>query len=112
MKKLNCWEYFACGREPGGSKAEESGICPVTIDERLDGVNGGVNGGRACWGVMELSGCSRREEPRPEASNCTDCSFRTKVILEEGFNYQGMRQIAETLDCFEGSTARKCCQTA
>ena len=28
--KLNCWEYKKCGRQPGGDRAKEMGICPVT----------------------------------------------------------------------------------
>lgn len=28
-EKLNCWEFKACGREKGGSKADELGICPA-----------------------------------------------------------------------------------
>ena len=49
--KQNCWEYKKCGRQPGGSKVAELGICPVAVENRTDAVNGGKNAGRACWAV-------------------------------------------------------------
>ena len=51
MSKLNCWEFKGCGREPNGSKVEDLGVCPSSTENRLDGVHGGMNGGRACWVV-------------------------------------------------------------
>ena len=38
MKKVNCWEFKRCERTPGGKKEEELGICPVTMEKRLDDV--------------------------------------------------------------------------
>jgi hypothetical protein len=32
-KKQNCWEYMKCGREPGGEKVAELGICRAAADE-------------------------------------------------------------------------------
>jgi hypothetical protein len=29
MSKLNCWELKKCGREAGGAKSNEMGICPA-----------------------------------------------------------------------------------
>ena len=26
---MNCWEFKKCGREAGGAKAEELGVCPA-----------------------------------------------------------------------------------
>lgn len=48
MKKLNCWEFMQCDRQPGGDKIKELGTCPVTTDEELDGTHGGIGAGRAC----------------------------------------------------------------
>ncbi|MGE5174112.1 MAG: two-CW domain-containing protein, partial [Betaproteobacteria bacterium] len=28
MEKLNCWEHKKCGRQPGGHKVAELGVCP------------------------------------------------------------------------------------
>ena len=37
---------------PGGRRVEECGVCPAAVEERLDGVLGGVNAGRSCWMVV------------------------------------------------------------
>ena len=29
---MNCWEYMKCGREKGGEKADELGVCPAYPD--------------------------------------------------------------------------------
>jgi hypothetical protein len=51
MPKKNCWEVKQCGREPGGSKTADMGVCPAAADSSSDGVNGGKNGGRICWAL-------------------------------------------------------------
>ena len=51
MNKTNCWEFKNCGREPEGVKVHELGVCPATVEERLDGTNLGRKGGRPCWAV-------------------------------------------------------------
>jgi hypothetical protein len=51
MNKQNCWEYKKCGREPNGLKALELGICPASTEKKIDKVNSGKNGGRACWAL-------------------------------------------------------------
>ena len=49
MTKLNCWEFKKCGRTPGGEKAKDLGVCPVTKEKKLDNIHDGFNAGRACW---------------------------------------------------------------
>jgi len=49
MPKVNCWEWKKCGRQKGGAKAAELGVCPAASAERVNGANCGLNGGRACW---------------------------------------------------------------
>jgi hypothetical protein len=49
MSKQNCWEFKNCGRESGGAKVDELGICPAKNKKRTDGVYSGKNGGRSCW---------------------------------------------------------------
>jgi hypothetical protein len=44
MGGLNWWEFKKCGREPGGAKAAELGICPSASETRVDGINNGKNG--------------------------------------------------------------------
>jgi len=29
---MNCWEFMKCGREKGGAKATDLGICPAYPD--------------------------------------------------------------------------------
>ncbi len=40
-KKLNCWEYSKCGREPDGKRVDELGVCPATVDASFDSINSG-----------------------------------------------------------------------
>lgn len=49
--KQNSWEFKNCGREPGGEKTSDLGFRPAVIDETVQGLNGGKNGGRICWAV-------------------------------------------------------------
>jgi len=41
MKKLNCWEFKRCGRQFGGEKVADLGICPAVIEISLEGVHDG-----------------------------------------------------------------------
>jgi len=76
QRKQNCWEIMRCGREPGGLRADDLGVCPAAADRRFDGVNGGINGGRTCWAVAGTDGCDRPECIRANASHpCTACDF-------------------------------------
>ena len=82
--KTNCWEYKKCGREPGGNKETELGLCPATTVQRLDGIHGGMNGGRSCW-VVSGTFC---DEKGPHVTNtsletCTGCDFYKLVKKEE-----------------------------
>jgi len=75
-KKQNCWEYMKCGRESGGEKAAELGICRAADDALFNGANGGINGGRICFAVAgafsnDAAQCSCLEK----LATCEDCSF-------------------------------------
>lgn len=87
--KQNCWEFKGCGREPGGKKSEELGVCPATSDERLDGVHGGKNAGRACW-VMAGTLCGGKVQGTfaHKYKNCEVCDFYKKIREEENGSYQ------------------------
>jgi hypothetical protein len=84
VKKQNCWEFKRCGREPGGAKVKEFGICPATREEKLDQVHGGTNAGRSCW---ILAGTLCRGEVQgtfaQKYKNCETCDFYKKVKEEE-----------------------------
>ncbi len=79
--KSNCWEAMKCGRETGGDKADELGVCPVSSFISADNINGGVNGGRICW-IIDENGCNNGLIHRKEF--CFQCEFRYKVLAEEG----------------------------
>lgn len=82
--KINCWEFKKCGREPGGSKARELGICSAATETLMDGEHGGHNAGRSCWvvagtlckGEIQGSFASKFRE-------CEMCDFYKKVLDEE-----------------------------
>ena len=87
MTKSNCWEAKNCGREPGGGKAGEFGVCPVSTEIRLDGIHGGKNAGRACWIVAGSMGDGKIQGTYAEKyANCSKCDFYMKVKSEEQGN--------------------------
>jgi len=89
LKKLNCWEFKKCGREEGGVKAHELGVCPATIEKKLDGIHGGKNAGRACWVVAgSMCGGKLQGTFAQKYENCLLCDFYQKVKEEEGTRYQ------------------------
>jgi hypothetical protein len=88
MKKLNCWEAKQCGREPGGHKSREFGICPSSVETRLGGIHGGKNAGRACW-VIAGTMCGGKEQGSfaQKYHNCEKCDFYLQVRREEEGNF-------------------------
>ena len=83
MKKLNCWEAMECGREPDGANADEHGVCPAATEERLDGVHGGANAGRACWAVAGTLCRGGAKGTFALGKECFACSFYRQVLDEE-----------------------------
>ena len=81
----NCWEYLSCGREPGGSNADEMGVCPATTFEPADGFLGGKNGGRACVYIVGTF-CSQvlKGTQRNKSKPCAICGFYTLLRREHG----------------------------
>lgn len=84
--KTNCWEFKKCGREPGGTKVEQLGICQAAMNIATDGVNGGHNGGRICWAVTgTLCGGKVQGTFARKIANCLlDCEFLRTIMKEEG----------------------------
>ena len=97
--KQNCWEYKNCGRQPGGSKINELGVCPASTENKLDGLNSGSNSGRACWVV---SGTFCKGEIQGtfalKARNCLECDFYRAVVKEEGSNFTATPMLYDKLD--------------
>ena len=83
--RKNCWEYFKCGREPGGNRVEESGLCPASISERYDGLNHGKNAGRVCWSVSgTLCEVGAKGTNAKKKHTCMTCAFFIRVREQEG----------------------------
>lgn len=87
-KKLNCWEIKKCKREPGGTKVAELGECPASTENKLHGIHGGQNAGRACW-VVAGSMCGDKIQGTYDEKymNCNICDFYMKVKSEENINF-------------------------
>ena len=91
-KKLNCWEFKGCVRDPG------CGTCPAAEDTRLNGINCGTNGGRACWAIAgTLCGGVVQGALATKPGSCMRCEFYKKVIKEEGKDISSARVIQEHL---------------
>ena len=84
LARVNCWEFKKCGREEGGSKSDEFGVCPAAIDANVNGVNMGLNGGRSCWVLAgTLCGGAVQGVFAEKLANCVSCDFYNKVLNEE-----------------------------
>ena len=84
MSKKNCWEFKNCGRELGGAKVDELGMCIAATDASTDGINNGQNSGRICWAVAgTLCGGEVQGEFAAKMDNCIKCDFYHTVQGEE-----------------------------
>ncbi len=70
---MNCWEVKKCGREEGGVKAEELGVCPAYTE----------GAGEACWMVAGTF-CDGEVQSlhAKEIGGCMSCSFYQSFQLE------------------------------
>jgi hypothetical protein len=94
MTKLNCWEYKKCGRQVGGAKAGELGVCPAATEVRTEGVNDGHNGGRACWAIAgTLCGGQVQGTFVVKLGNCLKCEFYQLVGAEQGGEHESAKTI-------------------
>ncbi len=85
MSKKNCWEIKNCGREPGGARAAEMGICTAASDTASDGRNDGKNAGRYCWRVAgTFCGGKVQGDMAAKIMDCLECDFFQEVKEEEG----------------------------
>ncbi len=82
--KQNCWEYKRCGRQPQGHHVFDQGVCPAAIEERLDGVHGGTNAGRARWVIAgTMCGGQVQGSFGSKYRNCEQCDFYQMARQEE-----------------------------
>ena len=87
--RANCWEIKKCGRQPGGPKVAELGICAAaTNGSSLSGINGGTHAGRICWAVAgTLCGGKVQGTFAQKALNCMQCEFYQMVKQEQGSQF-------------------------
>jgi hypothetical protein len=97
--KQNCWEFKKCGREPGGAKSKELGVCPAAVETRVNGANSGKNGGRGCWAITgTLCGGKVQGSFAAKLGNCLQCEFYGLVLKEESPHLESARQILAKLN--------------
>ncbi|UCC45529.1 MAG: hypothetical protein JSU65_06325 [Candidatus Zixiibacteriota bacterium] len=94
-RKLNCWEFKMCGREPGGVFAEALGVCPVAKALKFDGINEGKAGGRTCW-MLRGSLVDESLVCADPGVTCADCAFHRRVIHEESDPVESKRVTPDT----------------
>lgn len=94
--KKNCWEVKQCGREPGGAKVAELGVCPAAVSHEAMGANGGKNGGRICWALTGTM-CGGRVQGTfaQKLASCMGCAFYQKVWQEEGAACKSVRYLTQ-----------------
>ena len=85
MSKQNCWEAKKCGRQPGGAKVAEFGVCPAATMTESDGFCDGKNGGRACAYVTgTFCGGTIQGTHKDKEKNCASCTFYQDIKKEHG----------------------------
>ena len=83
-RRLNCWEFNACGLGPDDMHSKNGSACLASAEKRTDGVNSGKNGGRACWAIAGTE-CGGRPECgfARKIDSCQSCLFYLIVMEEE-----------------------------
>lgn len=72
---VNCWEFKRCGREAGGAKAVEFGICPAYPDH-----------GRDCAHLTgTLCGSEVQGSFAQKQANCLKCDFFKSDNFDKSF---------------------------
>ena len=98
MAKKNCWEVLKCGRGPRGVKEHELGLCPAATETKVNGLHGGINGGRVCWAITgTLCTGKVQGEYAEKIKECTSCEFYKQTHKEEGVNFLFVKKIFEKL---------------
>jgi len=96
--KKNFWEFKNCGRELGGSRAGELGICPASFSRKCNGIHGGDSGGRACWAVAGTF-CEGKVQGTfaSKLHKCLECDFYQLVRKEEAQGWVPAKTILERI---------------
>ena len=84
-----CWEYSACGRQPGGHSTGELGVCPAAEAEYYHGTNSGPCAGRICWSLADTDAHRRAGgDAMRRLQHCMECRFFRTVRSEEGGSFK------------------------
>ena len=99
VERLNCWEYRMCGRELGGAKEKQLGICPASTYIPLDGTHDGIAAGRACW-VIAGTMCRDRVSGTfaQKLNDCRECDFYQIVEAQERDSFIHTSVLLEMVD--------------
>jgi hypothetical protein len=85
--KLNCWDVMRCGNRPDNGKRPRK-RCPACNESLLNGIHGGMNGGRACWAINgTLCGGTRQKRFDKKQNMCRSCTFFQNVQREESADH-------------------------
>jgi hypothetical protein len=77
-----------CGRQPGGEKVEELGVCPAAQSSEYDGTNKGKHAGRFCWAVAgTFCGGKPQGMFSQKLLSCLNCEFLQQVNDDEGHDF-------------------------
>lgn len=69
-QSMNCWTHMKCGREHGGARVEEMGVCPAS-----------PNHGEVCWRVAgTLCGGVTCGAFAEKIDMCFKCDFFDKTL--------------------------------
>jgi hypothetical protein len=82
--KKNCWDHFGCGREVGGDRADELGVCQAAVIGSGSPGNGEDHDGRFCRvaGITRCAGALQRTFAG-KITDCIMCEFYEIVQGEE-----------------------------
>ncbi len=95
---MNCWEVKKCGRQIGGEKVKELGVCPAATEKRANGIHSGLNGGRCCYAIAgTLCGGKMQGSFAQKLSNCMTCDFYKLVMTEEGLTKKTATEILKII---------------
>jgi hypothetical protein len=93
---MNCWEFKNCGREPNGHNIA-LGICPASLETKVNGIHGGKNGGRCCWAVAgTLCGGEVQGSFGSKVGSCIKCDFYKITWKEE--QVKGYKEPSEIIN--------------
>lgn len=89
MVKKNCWELKNCGRQVGGLRSRDLGVCSAAIDRKYNGINSGLNAGRYCWKIAgTLCGGAVQGTWAQKMGNCIICEVFEQIKKEEGASFK------------------------